>query len=868
LDSCRDAEGFVKYLQGQEMVHHDTSYSRRTSDFCKPFITGVERLSKALDVLCNVKPEILAALWGGLRIVLHVATGFQEFFDAIKSSLETIGANLSRAKLYESLFPKKPAVRDCLTGLFSAIFEFFLDVKRLYRDATEGKKRKFLPRRLAITLKAVLSAFQEDSKTTENAILLILDRLDREALAAGLEDNRTAYSKQDTEIQAAKAHRDRGAAEILDQASARKIQNAWRIKEEALWHEQQLVNKALTDSVAEEARRSLFSWLAPVSSDDHHDAALNLRYPGTCEWILNAPQFIDWAQDVTWALWIHGITGAGKTVLLASIIEFVRDNICPDEALSYFYFNHTNSGSQDVRSFLATTIVSLAGQSNTYLKSLLNHVNNARAAGRSPTVYLLQECFAISLQHFESIYIIVDAIDEYADVESLMAQLLSLGGKKGLEKVKLLVTSRTNTSIEEQFADSGEDYLAMQLEPSLTNSDIVKYIEGEVKKMIVGRKLKLRDPTLRQEIIKKLSEKSDGMFQWVKCQLDVIRSLKSDKAIRGALERLPKSLNETYVRALRRLMQSHEDEEVVQAQRLFRWLVHSARPLGLNELVEVIAVDFDQEGFDISAVVTEPSELLKFGESLIASGGQKRQYLQLSHFSVKEFLLSEYCMHEVPQFYMERVRSNAELAQVCLTALLFKEFASQDTKDHSAPDQCPLLYDYAVSHWGTHYHVAHGSDGCPSQLAKSLLVSDPVHPNFIYMRRYLGKASDYLPIHYCSELGLVYFLQEILDSGVEIDVESEPYGTPLNFAARHDRPLVNEFLLDHGADVNKANRSVNGRPGNNCLHWAMDEDRVSLVSERLVSLPFSQLPYLHELMKIDIDVGEGEIHCRDARLRN
>jgi ankyrin repeat protein len=82
---------------------------------------------------------------------------------------------------------------------------------------------------------------------------------------------------------------------------------------------------------------------------------------------------------------------------------------------------------------------------------------------------------------------------------------------------------------------------------------------------------------------------------------------------------------------------------------------------------------------------------------------------------------------------------------------------------------------------------------------------------------------------------------------LDIDIQSEPYGTPLNFAARHDRPLVNEFLLDRGANVNKSRSHASQRSSNNCLHWSMDEDRVSFVSVRLVSVLNSSLASLNAL---------------------
>lgn len=440
----------------------------------------------------------------------------------------------------------------------------------------------------------------------------------------------------------------------------------------------------------------------------------------------------------------------------------------------------------------------------------------------------------------------LDGLDESSDVDTLMSQLLCLSNQ-GHKKIKLMVASRTSASIQASLEESEDGYLAITLERDLIHPDIVKYVEGEVSSAVSRQKLKLRDPTLKQEIISTLSTKAQGLFQLVKCQLDQIRKLKRDKAIRDSLDRLPKDLNETYVQALERLMKHHDDEEIIQIQRLFRWLVHAARPLDIEEMAEVIAVDFGQDTFDLSAVVTEPMELLVFGESFVALSGSKHQYLHLSHYSVKEFLLSDYCLLKIPRFYMDATRSNAEIARVCLTALCFKEFATDPGQDTAAPKECPHLYTYAASHWMDHYETARESESCPRDLAASLLISDPVSPNFMFMRRFLGKSNNYLPIHFCAQFGLAYFLQEILNSGVDIDIESEPYGSPLNFAAKHDRPLVNEFLLDHGANVNRIASHMSQGSANNCLHWSMDEDRVSFVSVRLVRKPTSSKTYPRHL---------------------
>ena len=60
-------------------------------------------------------------------------------------------------------------------------------------------------------------------------------------------------------------------------------------------------------------------------------------------------------------------------------------------------------------------------------------------------------------------------------------------------------------------------------------------------------------------------------------------------SIRRTLEELPESLGETYERVLREIKKPNRDI----AHRLLQRLVVTIRPLRVEELVEVLAVDFD-----------------------------------------------------------------------------------------------------------------------------------------------------------------------------------------------------------------------------------------------------------------------------------
>ncbi|KAF8502056.1 hypothetical protein F5888DRAFT_1668832 [Russula emetica] len=78
------------------------------------------------------------------------------------------------------------------------------------------------------------------------------------------------------------------------------------------------------------------------------------------------------------------------------------------------------------------------------------------------------------------------------------------------------------------------------------------------------------------------------MFRWIFCQLETLRHC-LPPSVRRTLDELPESLDETYERVIKEIKKPNRDH----ALRLLQCLVVAIRPLRVEELAEVLAVDFD-----------------------------------------------------------------------------------------------------------------------------------------------------------------------------------------------------------------------------------------------------------------------------------
>src|SRR6266849_8402503 len=192
-------------------------------------------------------------------------------------------------------------------------------------------------------------------------------------------------------------------------------------------------------------------------------------------------------------------------------------------------------------------------------------------------------------------------------------------------------------------------------------------------------------------------------FRWVYCQLEALRRCLPSR-VRGTLEELPETLDETYERVLKDINKANREH----ARRLLQCLTVALRPLRVEELAEILAIDFAAPAHGRipqlnpnwrwtahrQAVLSTCSSLI----TIIDDEGS--QVVQFSHFSVKEFLISDRLARsswDISRYHIVLEPAHTILAQACLGALLRLD----DRVIEDNMDEIPLV-GYASRHLFDH----------------------------------------------------------------------------------------------------------------------------------------------------------------------
>jgi Ankyrin repeats (3 copies) len=296
-------------------------------------------------------------------------------------------------------------------------------------------------------------------------------------------------------------------------------------------------------------------------------------------------------------------------------------------------------------------------------------------------------------------------------------------------------------------------------------------------------------------------------------------------SIAKALKELPTSLDDTYERAL----QGIPREKRQHAQRLFQCLVAAVRPLSVEELAEVFAIQFDSDAGPNAGPTLKgdwrpenPEQaLLSTCSTLIAvieNPGSK--VVQFSHFSVKEYLTSERLRDtkviDIPKYYIPTDAAHAVLAQACLTVLLQLD----DKVDKAALATFPLI-SYAAQHWADHARTEDVERQIEDPLTRLFNLKRPHLRALLWIndvdsdtKRPIenldGHPSPKLeatPLYYAALCGLSWLSKYLITSRSEdVNAKCGRHGSPLHAASHKGHVAVVRVLLDNRAGVNAPNR--------------------------------------------------------------
>lgn len=290
------------------------------------------------------------------------------------------------------------------------------------------------------------------------------------------------------------------------------------------------------------------------------------------------------------------------------------------------------------------------------------------------------------------------------------------------------------------------------------------------------------------------------------CCLDQIGTLRNDRAIKAALVSLPRTLEGTYERILCQI--PAEDKEM--AKGVLRWLVYNWCPMTIDQILEGIAVEIGETAIDPENRGNFPEDILDICRGLTAMDDESRK-LRLAHFTVKEYLISAgISQGPVADYHMPPGTSNAELAKVCLTYLMFDDFgvgACSTIEELEYRRKQHLLYGYAAGSLYTHVsdYTKNGVDEALDQLLLRFFLLDGNSGNFaawsqanMGFKQYLDTNPKRTPLFCAAILGLDQVVIQLLKTGEDVNGYCDgDLGDMANFRTAGGRPLIGAIIGDH-----------------------------------------------------------------------
>ncbi|KAK4209257.1 hypothetical protein QBC37DRAFT_443447 [Rhypophila decipiens] len=406
----------------------------------------------------------------------------------------------------------------------------------------------------------------------------------------------------------------------------------------------EVIDNVVPNGLADSQRQEVYKWLRHVDPSPNHNAARDFYEADTGNWVLRDPEWFAWIRLQRRCLWIHGIPGAGKTILASHLIEQINEAIShsqePNKPVACVYYYCYYGRNQDERDPLLWWMLD---QLCRHLHSVPCSVKRVYDHGRQPATRELLKCIEELLTAVHAVYLVVDAVDavdESLERHNLLETLRHFCTKPEFARLQILVTSR-------EYVDIAGVLTPISQPLSMANPQVAEDIKSYTQSRLeTDRQFRRWSPSLREEVKKVLSSGAKGMFRWAACQLDILRRLSTDAEIRQGLKTLPESLDGTYMRILCSV------DKVLRPflRYTVRWIIFlqslGLRPFSAIQIAQAYVASVET---DSDQSYTMPGNMQVFIDTLLEACGclvtlhkssGNEDLLQLAHFTVSEFLRS------------------------------------------------------------------------------------------------------------------------------------------------------------------------------------------------------------------------------------
>ncbi|KAL8708811.1 MAG: hypothetical protein Q9220_006372 [cf. Caloplaca sp. 1 TL-2023] len=547
-------------------------------------------------------------------------------------------------------------------------------------------------------------------------------------------------------------------------------------------------------------------WLSSVNPASKLQVFRRERQRGTGEWLFELQEMKSWLDKPNSALWIYGIPGAGKTLLSTMVVDEVLNNL-RHEAIgtAYFYVRNDDPESQRASNVVGSLIAQLARQTPLALarvKDLHAQHNNPQNLATTPELDELLDVFFALCRLFGHVYIMIDGLDECgspldSDRRSLIESVAALHHNCH-SSVCILVFSREADDIKTKLDKAHFETVSI----AATSKDVRLFVNAWLPSLNIQSNL------LKIQIADTLVNETQGMFMWVRAQIDYLQRLPTDQQKKAALKTLPPDLPRTYIRIFETIDSTYPVQTTHYIQRSLQWIMFGANGLFFSSLpyscADVFRIGATPQWSPLDADGPTDADVLRWLGCLV----RHDTCAEFSHYTVREFLRmdpDDPAIRTSPaRKYLVGEDNEGFITNNSLKYLLHPDFAT--INDMDSLKSFSFVYKFIASLLETRLmsSVDDGADNEGGQLIRTFFATPTCHAFKLWNkckaegkqlldRRVLEWFESQLRV--AITLNMKNQVRLLLEHGMEPDKEDSVNMTPLHQAIVHG-PRRNGIYFD------------------------------------------------------------------------